>query len=117
MRFAVSTYIYNCQDKTFKNLYFILDKGAAPRNIEIKVFKSFILAVINGFKTLDKEVCDKLYIYRYIFIYISISIYIPISIYLYLSIYLYPSIYLYIDIDIYRYTANCKNYGTKHINI
>ena len=43
----------------------ILDKGAAPRNVEIKVFKSFILTVINGFKTLDKEVCVKLYIYIY----------------------------------------------------
>ena len=44
----------------------ILDKGAVPRNVEIKfykVFKSFILLGINAFKTWDKEVFDKLYIY------------------------------------------------------
>ena len=61
--------------KYIKSIFYlvvlILDKGAVPRNVEIKVFKSFILAVINGFKTLDKEVCDKLYINIYMYIHIS----------------------------------------------
>ena len=51
----------------------ILDKGAAPRNVETKFFKSFILSAINGFKTWDKEVFDKSYIYIYIYIYINID--------------------------------------------
>ena len=58
-------------------VFLILDKGAAPRNVEIKfykVFKSFILSAINGFKTWDKEVFDKLYIYIYIYIYITFFI-------------------------------------------
>ena len=54
-----------CVRSIFYLVVLILDKGAVPRNVEIKVFKSFILTAKNGFKTLDKEVCDKLYIYTY----------------------------------------------------
>ena len=61
---------------TFYLVLLILDKGAAPQNFEIKFFKSFILLVLNGFKTWDKEVCVKLYIHTYIHIYIYIYIYI-----------------------------------------
>ena len=69
------------------SIVLILDKGAAPRNVEIKFFKSFIMSVIIGFKTWDKEVCDNIYIYIYIYIYMPI--YLSVCLSIFLSIYLY----------------------------
>ena len=57
---------YKIEDAPYihRIIVLILDKGAAPQNVEIKfykIFKSFILAAIDGFETWDKDFFHKIH--------------------------------------------------------